>query len=344
MIQAVKSNQTKREHPGTVVLKRYQVRRVCHRHICFVVLVVLFICSSCITPAHLVKQVNNMAMDLQLPELTTDDFHRAWTRFELIAAAKEWNNAKRLTIVPTLLRGKLIDYYTEFDDATKTDLATLKQALQVKAGLIKDPLVTSRSFNQRSQLSNEKVDEYASELKRLFKQAYPDEDMGSTVLLQKFMTGLQPPIARQMLLKQKPDNLTAAVKEAITVEYALQFDQTIPDREFGATCLPEQPINMMTDKNKHTDLSCTDQQSEYAKLQKTVEGLAKQLESLQATLHKPRETPPSRQSSRQNRSYRRPRPIGPCFNCGQEGHHYRQCPLNFYRPASKAGDCWPQLQ
>lgn len=276
-------------------------------------------------------------MDLQLPELTTDDFHRAWTRFELIAAAKEWNNAKQLTIVPTLLRGKLIDFYTEFDDATKNDLAVLKQALQVKAGLIKDPLVASRSFNQRSQLLNEKVDEYASELKRLFKQAYPDEDMGSTVLLQKFMTGLQPPIARQMLLKKKPENLSVAVKEAITVEYALQFDQTIP--EPATTCLSEQPINVVTDKNKHTD-----QQSEYAKLQKTVEGLAKQLESLQATLHKPRVTPPPRQSSRQNRSYHRTRPIGPCFNCGQEGHHYRQCPLNFYRPASKAGDRWPQPQ
>ena len=99
-----------------------------------------------------------MAMDLQLPELTTDDFHRAWTRFELVAAAKEWNEAKRLTIVPTLLRGKLIDYYTEFDDATKTNLAALKKALQEKAGLMKDPLMASRSFNQRNQSPNEKVD------------------------------------------------------------------------------------------------------------------------------------------------------------------------------------------
>ena len=44
-----------------------------------------------------------MQVELQLPELTTDDFQRAWTRFELIAAAKEWNAAKQLTIVPILL-------------------------------------------------------------------------------------------------------------------------------------------------------------------------------------------------------------------------------------------------
>ena len=37
------------------------------------------------------------------------------------------------------------------------------------------------------------------------------------------------------------------------------------------------------------------QQDEYAKLQKTGEALAKQLESLEATLHKPQETSAPRQ-------------------------------------------------
>ena len=92
--------------------------------------------------------------------------------------------------------------------------------------------------------------------------------MDSTVLLQKFLTGLRPPIARQMLLKKKPENLSAAVKEAVTVEYALQFDQT--NFEPKITYLSEQPINMITDKNKRTA-----KQDKYAKLQKTVEDLAK---------------------------------------------------------------------
>ena len=86
-------------------------------------------------------------MELQLPELTAENFQRAWTQFELVAVAKEWNKAKQLAIVPTLLRGKLIDFYTEFDDATKRDLSRLKQTLQEKAGLKKDPLMASRNFN-----------------------------------------------------------------------------------------------------------------------------------------------------------------------------------------------------
>ena len=116
-------------------------------------------------------------MELQL---TVEDFQRAWTRFELVSAAKEWNAEKQLTILPTLLRGKLIDFYTEFDDGTKSSLSTLKKALQEKAGLLDNPLVASKSFNQRDQLSTEEVSEYAGVLKRLFKQAYPAEGMDST--------------------------------------------------------------------------------------------------------------------------------------------------------------------
>ena len=52
-------------------------------------------------------------MDLLLPEITKEDFLRAWTRFELVATAKEWNAGKRATVLPTLLHGKLVDIYIE---------------------------------------------------------------------------------------------------------------------------------------------------------------------------------------------------------------------------------------
>ena len=103
-----------------------------------------------------------------------EDFQRGWTRFEFVAAAKEWNANKQLAAIPTLLRGRLIDYYVELDDETKADLKLLKAALQERAGTKKDPLLASKNFNQWSQGPDEKVNDYASALKKLFKIAYPE--------------------------------------------------------------------------------------------------------------------------------------------------------------------------
>jgi len=48
------------------------------------------------------------SFDLPLPEITVNDFWHSWTRFELVATAKEWNEAKQKLKLPTLLRGKLV--------------------------------------------------------------------------------------------------------------------------------------------------------------------------------------------------------------------------------------------
>ena len=76
---------------------------------------------------------------------------------------------KQLTVIPTLLRGKLIDYYVELDDATKNYLALLKAALLNKSGKKEDPLVASRCFNQRNQSQDEKVTDFSDALKNCTK-------------------------------------------------------------------------------------------------------------------------------------------------------------------------------
>ena len=97
--------------------------------------------------------------------MVAEDLHRGWTCFEFVATAQKWDANKQLTVIPTLLRGKLIDYYIELDDDTKTDLALLKAALQKRAGKKEDPLMASRSFNQRNQGQTEKVTDFADSLK-----------------------------------------------------------------------------------------------------------------------------------------------------------------------------------
>ena len=72
-------------------------------------------------------------LDIPLPEVTAESFKRAWTRFELVAKAKEWEAAKQLqTVLPTLLRGKLVEKNVDFDDETKGNIDKLKAALQLQ--------------------------------------------------------------------------------------------------------------------------------------------------------------------------------------------------------------------
>ena len=60
-------------------------------------------------------------------------------------------------------------------------------------------------------------------LKKLFTEAYETENSTSTILVQHFLTGLLPPIRRQLLLQGKPDTLTQAVKDVVNIEYVLKL-------------------------------------------------------------------------------------------------------------------------
>ena len=163
-------------------------------------------------------------LDLPLPEITVEDFKRAWTRFELVADAKDWNENKRKVILPTLLRGKLVDIYLTIDEETRGNLQHLKKALMRHAGLLRDPLTACQSFMTRRQGPSESVNDFATDLKRLFAESYPDEEIILAILLQRFLTGLLPAIARQLLLKGKPTLLERAVADALDIEFALAFE------------------------------------------------------------------------------------------------------------------------
>ena len=63
---------------------------------------------------------------------------------------------------------------------------------------------------------SESVNDFATDLKRLFVESYPDEEITSAILLQQFLTGLLPAIARQLLLR--------AVADVRDIELAFVFE------------------------------------------------------------------------------------------------------------------------
>jgi len=265
-------------------------------------------------------------LDLPLPEITKEDFLRAWTRFELVATAKEWSSAKKAIVLPTLLRGKLVDIYIELSDTTRADLAEVKKALMSKAGLTKDPLVAGKEFIARSQRRDETVSTFAEDLKSLFSQAYPSEAPTSEILLQRFLTGLLSSLSRQVLLRGKPTTFDQAVKEAEEIEYALNFESK------GES---QKEVNLIPQKKGPT---------EFEKLQENLEKMSKRLEELEISLKE--KGRPSRAQSRgrgsrtYNRDYRQPTRQA-CWLCGEVGHFQRECPLNFSGPTPAVGG-WPR--
>ena len=59
---------------------------------------------------------------LTLPEKSVEDFERSWRRVELIASANQWNEEKKLAVIPALLRGKLLDFYAVLTSEERSDL------------------------------------------------------------------------------------------------------------------------------------------------------------------------------------------------------------------------------
>ncbi|KAL5494037.1 hypothetical protein EMCRGX_G015306 [Ephydatia muelleri] len=68
-------------------------------------------------------------VNIPLPDITCEDFESSWIRFELVAAAKEWSQEKQALILPTLLRGKLVECYVELEADTKKAVNYVKEEL-----------------------------------------------------------------------------------------------------------------------------------------------------------------------------------------------------------------------
>ena len=172
-------------------------------------------------------------------------------------------------ILPTLLPGKLVDYYVELDEAIKASMKLLKTALMTRAGLIKDPLTAGKIFISRCQHANEKAEDFANDLRKLFKQAYPDEDVTSGILFQHLLTGLHVPESLQIQLHGQPTTFEPAIKEAMEIEYALNFETKA------------EPVKVINAVSNHDPLREPNVEMQQ---QKTLDQMTKHIESLEMKL------------------------------------------------------------
>ena len=255
--------------------------------------------------------------DVTLPEISVETFEHAWLMFELAATAKEWQEEKQLRTLPTLLRGKLVEYFVELSSEEKSSLEGVKAALTKRAGLKKDPLVAAKHFSSREQGEKESVRDYATQLRKAFAEAYPKEDTVSAVLLQKFMTGLRASITRQMLLKGRPSTMEQAIEEAVVIEEALKFGGEVSKVNVNA-------IQKKEDSGELTTL---------------LEQMVKKIDTLEAQMSEVKIGHRDMTTGRRHYQYERGG-TQKCYRCGEQGHFKRACPLNFNKPAQAVEKSW----
>ena len=197
----------------------------------------------------------------------------------------------------------------------RPDVKTLKSNLAKRAGLRKDTVTATRQFQSRQ---GERVNRYLTDLKRLYNEAFPEEEVTSKVFLTKFVSDLRPDITQQLLLQGQPDSLENAVKQATNIEQVLGLGE--PDVK---------PVFQV-------------ETAQVEKLCEAVAAVMAQVKKLQQNRRQgPRYQSCRYQGSGQYQGPRRGR-FQPdrrsqersCWHCQERGHLRRDCPhLNSEDPA-----------
>lgn len=275
-----------------------------------------------------------MATQVDLPfqrSLLKSYLERAWTRFELVSTVKEWNAEKQVSIMPTLLWGKLVDYYVELDATTKADVKQLMMALiMIKSTSCSGSTNSSEVVHLSLSTLGWNSWRLHQSLKKLFKQAYPNEELTSAILLQCFLTGLTSPICRQLLLCGQPTTFEQAVENAKAVKYAFDF-------ETKSTKPSTKDVNPISKPHPLKDQKLAIQlQQALNQMLKCLEALETRLQPTDAKQATHECNPP-----RNHRSNNRARYASiddhshqGYWECGELGHFWHDCPqLNYQGPA-----------
>ena len=148
---------------------------------------------------------------LALPEVLQDGDAKSWfRRFEVCAAANDWNNAKKLKRLPTLLRGRAWAVFDALPDASTDTYKHLKEALL--GNLCPDTdedRQTARDELGRRKLreGQESVDELARDIEKLLDKASPGLPAANrnAELRYHLLNALPDKVALQLKLLPKAD-------------------------------------------------------------------------------------------------------------------------------------------
>lgn len=248
---------------------------------------------------------------LCLPEYLDDGDARSWfKRYELCAAANEWNNARKLLRLPTLFKGRAWAIFESLGDDDKDTYVHLKRAMTEKLNPDTDEnrLVARVQLRiRRFREGCESLDELTRDLERLLDKSSPGlpAEIRETELRFHFMNSLPEKVAFQLKLAPKGSYAETISKAR---EILLIYDRV--DRS--------NPVNLIQPQ------STAPHQDRLGRMEESLQQVTEQLAALRTRRNDTRRCFRCGKVGHVAKNCHFKSTVT-CYNCGKDGHYARDC-------------------
>lgn len=295
----------------------------------------------------------------RLPIFTGKERWRVWfNRFETVANLNMWNDKERLTEMLPRLQGAAGEFvFDQLPGSITTSYKRLIKELDSRFGEVDTRKIYVNQFNNRKQLGDETVQDFAAELKRLYDKGYPKRDKVTRQedLLAKFLLGLNDDNARcHVELNKEPNTIEEAVYYTLNYQEICKYPQVETDYFTKNMYSRRKPVRQVQNENyklnaarptfsaKNED---TKRNNDYYKQKEEEKNdgksstkldpvLVETIKKMVTELVHSNQTNQQQTQSVSSRSHQDKR----CFNCGESGHFSRQCT----HPRQKPRENWSE--
>ena len=238
-------------------------------------------------------------------------------QFRVIASAQRWSKSDQLAMLVASLKGPALEIFAHLPDADRSDFRRLSSALEGRFGSAHQEPWFRSQLRRRRRKAGETLPQLAQEIERLVALAYPAAAMSlrDSLSCDHFLDALDDADLHIAVRQGHPASLPQALASAVEIESIRGAAGLIPHSSSpGVVVRQGQGPRVSGGRDREED----------GKNGATAEVLTKILRTLNDLQRSLAES--SRGSGSRRPAAAGRQPIGPCWECGEEGHFRRRCP------------------